>query len=172
LGAILVSNNSPNSESSSRLVASGPLQDHLHQRCLRADYWNSSGGSEAGTRTTPFVFKTRDEFQTILDYLEDRITGTEVFQRFRVLQDLGMREKNTVTQSNGEINIPYRRSEGHILGKLAGGAPPILWCKSEKSNTLVTLWEGRSKVWATEFGVSPSTVKSALSTDTTTIHDE
>jgi hypothetical protein len=33
----------------------------------------------------PFVFKKRDELQTIIDYREDMITGTEVFQRLRAL---------------------------------------------------------------------------------------
>jgi hypothetical protein len=120
----------------------------------------------------PFVFKKRDEFQTIVDYLEDRITGTEVFQRFKAFQDLGIREKSRYP-SNGEINIPYRRSEGQVLGKSAGGRPPIL----KRAQILEIQYShnvlGRTlKCLAAEFGVSPSTVKSALSTDTTTIHDE
>ena len=49
----------------------------------------------------PFVSKKKDEFQTIVDYLEDRVTGTEVFQRFKALQDLGAREKNRYP-SNGK----------------------------------------------------------------------
>jgi hypothetical protein len=120
----------------------------------------------------PFVSKKRDEFQTIVDYLEDRITGTDVFQRFKVLQDLGIREKNRYP-SNGEINIPYRRSEGHILGKSAGGRPRILNVVQIQEIQHARNVLGRTlKYLAVEFGVSPSTVKSALSIDATTIHDE
>jgi hypothetical protein len=120
----------------------------------------------------PFVFKKRDEFQTIVDYLEDRITGTEVFQRFKALQDRGIREKNRYP-SSGEINIPYRRSEGQVLGKSTGGRPPILNRVQIREIQYAHDILGRTlKSLAAEFGVSPSTVKSALSTVPTTVHDE
>jgi len=120
----------------------------------------------------PFVFKKRDEFQTIVDYLEDRITGTEVFKRFKILQDLGIREKSRYP-SNGEIDIPYRRSEGQILGKATGGRPRILNMAQigEIQYGRKTLGETLERL-AAQFGVSTSTVKSALNIDTTTVHDE
>lgn len=120
----------------------------------------------------PFVSKKRNEFQTIVDYLEDRLTGTEVFKRFKIFQDMGIREKNRYP-SKGEIDIPYKRSEGQVLGKKSGGRPPLLnrvqiaeiqHARNALGRTLQSL--------AAEFGVSPSTVKSALSTNTTTAHDE
>lgn len=127
---------------------------------------------KTATELLPFVFKKKDEFQTIVDYLEDRITGTEVFKRFKALQDLGMREKNRYP-SNGEINIPYRRSEGHMLGKSTGGRPRILSMAQirEIQYARNTLRETLEHL-AAKFGVSTFTVKSALRIDTNPIHDE
>jgi hypothetical protein len=120
----------------------------------------------------PFVYKKRDEFQTIADYLENRITGTEVFQRFKVLQDLGIREKNRYP-SKGEISIPYRINEGQVLGKSTGGRPRILSDMQIRKIQFACNTLGRPlKSLAAEFGVSTSTVKSALSIGMTTSNDE
>jgi len=107
-----------------------------------------------------------------VDYLEDRITGTEVFQRFKVLQDLGVREKNRYRATARSIFLTgiarVTSSE-----KSAGGRPPILNTMQVRGIQYAPNTLGRTlKSLAVEFGVSPSTVKSALSTDTTTIHDE
>ncbi|HVB95547.1 MAG TPA: hypothetical protein VND41_02965 [Nitrososphaerales archaeon] len=64
----------------------------------------------------PFVFKKKDELQTIIDCREDKIAGTEVFERFKALQDLGIREKNR-WPAIPEVKIPYRRIDGYRLMK-------------------------------------------------------
>jgi hypothetical protein len=95
-----------------------------------------------------------------------------VFQRFKVLQDLGIREKNRYP-SKGEISIPYRRSEGHVLGKSTGGRPRILSDMQIRKIQFACNTLGRPlKSLAAEFGVSTSTVKSALSIGMTTTNDE
>jgi hypothetical protein len=128
------------------------------------------GNQEEVLRTArallPFVFKKRDEFQTIADYLEDRITGTEVFRRFKALQDLGLRERNRYL-SNGEICIPYKRTDGQNLGKLTGGRPRILSTAQVREIQHAHYVQGETvEHLAAKFAVSRSTAQSALSIDT------
>ena len=120
----------------------------------------------------PFAFKKKDEFQTVLDYLEDRITGTEVFERFKILQDFGMRERNRYP-AKGEVDIPYRRSEGQALGKGSGGRPRILTLKQIREIQYAHNNLGETLgCLARKLGVSRSTVKSALSIDVEVTFDE
>jgi len=61
---------------------------------------------KAAREMLPFVYKKRAELQTIIDYRGDKITGSGVFERFKALQESGLREKNRWPILS-DINIPF-----------------------------------------------------------------
>jgi hypothetical protein len=125
---------------------------------------------KAAREMLPFVYKKRDELQTIIDYRGDRVTGSEVFERFKAFQASGMREKSH-WPSLDDVDIPLSRSDGYKRGRAAGGNSRIRLTTTQIREIKVAHEKlGRTVNYlAHKFHVSNSTVARALRLDVTAV---
>lgn len=61
----------------------------------------------------PYLFKKREDIDAIIDYLDDKITGTRFAELFNESVSKGNR-----TGKIRFLDIPYTRSDGQILRKI------------------------------------------------------
>lgn len=61
----------------------------------------------------PFCFKKRNEMKAILDYLDNKITGSQFVEVLNESVRVGNR-----TGKIRFLDVPYRRDEGHMLRKI------------------------------------------------------
>ncbi|MBI3022164.1 MAG: hypothetical protein HYY68_00375 [Thaumarchaeota archaeon] len=102
---------------------------------------------EATRRMLPHSFKKKGELQTILDYYNDAITGTDVWKRFAETVRHGDRERSNRWFLRAH-HIPYTRSEGDEAAEL------LRTGKSAKSRRILSSGQiERIKIDHCDFGV-------------------
>jgi len=120
---------------------------------------------QLGTMMWPHCSKKRLEVKAAVDYLDDRITGTEFVQ---VLND-------SVTSGNRTgkfrlVDIPYVRTQGQLKSQMEqaertkrmGEANQILTDDQLEERVSIISGEVSNRELAKKFGVSPATISRAV----------
>jgi len=119
-----------------------------------------------GTKALPYCSKKRLEVKAVVDYLENRITGTEFVQVFNESVKVGNR-----TGKIRVVDIPYTRKEGQILSRKEhadyarrmGEANQILTDNQlEEIRVCYISGEATNGELAKKYGVNPATISRAV----------
>jgi len=114
----------------------------------------------------PHLFKKREEIKAIVDYLESRITASQMVEVFNESVRIGNRVGRIRI-----LDIPYTRKEGQALGKAAVSEQSKRLCIKNRILSDEAVEQIRQAIisgtasngdLAKKYGVSPATITRAV----------